>query len=451
MSVGTIRVREVKTHDRHIEILYGAGDYSFATKIFYHDVSFSQLKKLYSAQTVETVVAHIALFEGMKLCSLFPKTFDISAIAPYLLPQSLDLFYKIYSGVFAQHCYENRVNDYFGPEVVPNRDRLQVRQPDKIVGENDIILTGCGGGKDSAVMLKLMESASLPFASMQYSHTVYGKADFQHQLIDGVVKTVSPNATHQVSIYDDFADYPLFELYFPENSGIIAPETPVSIFESLPLMMQYGYRYFGLAHEKSANKGNLFSEFLGKEVNHQWGKGYEAETLLNTFIRDYLLSNFNYFSLLAPIYDIRIFKLLSKYPELLPKIHSCNIRKPWCKKCPKCAYVWLGTMAFCDRDRVDAVFQKNLFDDADLLPTFRQMMGLESQTPFECIGEIEETRLMLKRCREKGLQGKAIAVFEKEVLSQDIDWNALEQQYDRVYSQEHAIPQEIFKAIESLL
>jgi hypothetical protein len=53
---------------------------------------------------------------------------------------------------------------------------------------------------------------------------------------------------------------------------------------------------------------------------------------------------------------------------------------------------------------------------------------------------------------EKGLSGKAMEVFEREVLGdRTIDWQQLEQKYDRVYEKEHAIPEEIFRAIANLL
>ncbi|WP_293106701.1 hypothetical protein [Moorena sp. SIOASIH] len=207
-----------------------------------------------------------------------------------------------------------------------------------------------------------------------------------------------------------------------------------------------------LAHEKSANTGNLFWEKLGKEVNHQWGKGYEAEKELNEFIQANLLSNFSYFGILQPIYDFRIFKNIAKYPEVLPKIHSCNIQKPWCKKCPKCDYVWLGLMAVFEPGSVDAVFGSNLFDDDDLLPIFREMIGLAEHTPFECIGEIDESRLAMKKCLEKGLSGKALEMFKHEVLGDSsIAWQQLEQKYDRVYDTEHAIPDWIFSKIRGQL
>lgn len=447
MKIECLKIENLKIHEHHLSVRYSVDEFEFSTKVFYQGVYFSVLKQKYTEQFINRIAAYIALFEGMKLCSLFPKTYDISRIVAYLETQALELFVKIYQGVFGQHWYENQVTDYQQPEIIYSQP-LGESTLGKILGDNSTILTGCGGGKDSIVAIKILEEANLPFATMQYSHSVYGKADLQHNLISEVVTETHPVKTHRISIIDDFLDFPLFPLYFSENSGITAPETPVSIFESLPLMLYEGYKSLSLANEKSANTGNLFWDELGKEVNHQWGKGLEAEQMLNAFIQNHLLSNFTYFGILQPVYDFRIFKKLSHYPGFLPKIHSCNIKKPWCKKCPKCAYIWLGLMSRFDPIAVDRVFGVNLFDDPDLLMIFRQMIGLEEHTPFECIGEIDESRLAMKQCLAKGLFGKALDLFEREVLSDSsIDWEKLEEKYDKVYTQDHSIPNEIFQKI----
>jgi hypothetical protein len=451
-KIELIKIDDLTIYEHHLEIIYSADKFKFCTKIFYHDVSFSRLKIKYSQQVIERIAAHIVLFEGMKLCSLFPKYYDISVIAQHLEKPVLDLFSKIYQGVFAQHWYENNVTDYLQPEIIYPQANLGISNPVPICGDNHTILVGCGGGKDSILAMKILQEANIPFVSMQYSHSVYGQAEVQHDLISGVLEHVKPVKSHKISIYDDFIDFPFLQLYFPENSGITVPETPVSIFESLFLMLAGGYNYLCLAHEKSANTGNFFWEERGIEVNHQWGKGFVAEQILDQFIRENLLANFKYFSILQPIYDFRIFQNFSKYPELLPKIHSCNIQKPWCKKCPKCAYAWLGLMAFFQPNIVDAVFQSNLFDDEDLLPTYREMVGLSKHTPFECIGEIDESRLMMKRCLERGLSGKALNMFAQEVLTDmTIDWQTIEQKYNFLYVKEHDIPDWLFAQIEEKL
>ncbi|MEM8637280.1 MAG: hypothetical protein AAGG51_00480 [Cyanobacteria bacterium P01_G01_bin.54] len=447
-----VQIQHLAIHTHHLEIGYQVDQFRFSTQVYYHDVSFEALASQYSPETVDRLAAHIALFEGMKFCSLFPQTYDVGLIAKHLPPPALDLFGYIYQGVFKQHWYENDVVDYRGPKILYSEAILGDSQPVTIASDRPTVLAPCGGGKDSAFALKMLAAAEVPFAAMQYSHSVYGKADFQHDLIAPVVEATYPLAHHKLSIIDDFLDFPFFELYFSGNSGITAPETPVSIFEALPIMLFHGYPHLGLAHEKSANTGNFIWEKIGQEVNHQWGKGYAAEQAMNQFIQAHLLTNFSYFSLLQPIYDFRIFRNLVRYPELLPKIHSCNIQKPWCKKCPKCAYVWLGLMSVFEPELVNAVFGSNLFDDPDLLPTFREMIGLAEHTPFECIGEIDESRLAMKTCLEKGLSGQALTMFEQEVLSdRTIDWQALEQKYNTVYRDEHSIPDWIFDKIQSQL
>ena len=137
----------------------------------------------------------------MKLCSLFPKYYDISIIAESLEPPVLDLFATIYQGVFGQHWYENNVTNYQQPEIIYSQN-LGVSQPTAILGDNHTILVGCGGGKDSILAMKMLEIGGIPFASMQYSHSIYGKADFQHDLISQVLEGVKPVNKHQISIYD---------------------------------------------------------------------------------------------------------------------------------------------------------------------------------------------------------------------------------------------------------
>jgi hypothetical protein len=452
-GVTQIAIQHLAVHDHHLEIGYSADQFRFATQVFYHDVSLHGLRSRYPQTLIDTLTAHIALFEGMKLCSLFPATYDVSPIAEHLYPETLDLFAQIYAGVFAQHWYENRVTNYRGPELIfpgktLGKSTAIAINSDLDSGHLPTILTGCGGGKDSVLAMKLLESAEIPFATLQYSHSIYGKADTQHQLIADVLTCTKPTQSHRISIYDNFLDNPFFPLYFPKNSGITAPETPVSVFESLLLALQWNYRYLNLSHEKSANKGNLFWEAIGQEVNHQWGKSFEAETLLNQFIQTHFINNFTYFSLLQPLYDLRIFASLSRYPEVVPKIHSCNIQKPWCKKCPKCAYVWLGLMAVFPTHLVDSVFQSNLFDDPDLSLIFRQMIGLEAHTPFECIGEVDESRLNMKRCLEKGMTGTALEVFKTEVLSdEEIDWGAIATKYNHVYTEPCGIPDWVMQRV----
>jgi len=121
-------------------------------------------------------------------------------------------------------------------------------------------------------------------------------------------------------------------------------------------------------------------------------------------------------------------------------------------KCSKCAYVWLNFIARFPKTKVDAVFHTNLFNDPALLQYWRELMGLTEHNAWECVGEIHETRLAMKMCVEKGLEGKALDIFKENVLNKlDIDWDGLVAKYDRVYDTDHNIPPHIFKRIQPFL
>lgn len=135
MKISVIKIDSLTIHEHHLEIIYSADKFQFSTKIFYHDVSFSGLMQKYSQPFIQRIVSHIALFEGMKLCSLFPEYYDISVIAEYLEPAVLDLFVQIYQGVFGQHWYENNITNYQQPEIITSQ-KLGVSQPAEILGNH---------------------------------------------------------------------------------------------------------------------------------------------------------------------------------------------------------------------------------------------------------------------------------------------------------------------------
>ena len=234
-SIQSVRLESVKIHRHHLRFCYSVDAFEFAASIYYEGICFDRLKQLYSQELLFRVVAHIALFESMKFCSLFPEAVDLSLISHALSPASLQLYIQIYQGVFKQCWYENRVSTYRQPRLIVDQQPTE-SPPAQIGGSTDTILVACGGGKDSFVAMKILSEAGMDFALMQYSHSVYGQAEHQHQLIANVIACVNPHRQHRISIIDDFMQFPFVSQYFPDHAGLIAPETPVSVFESLPLI-----------------------------------------------------------------------------------------------------------------------------------------------------------------------------------------------------------------------
>jgi hypothetical protein len=79
-------------------------------------------------------------------------------------------------------------------------------------------------------------------------------------------------------------------------------------------------------------------------------------------------------------------------------------------------------MAYLPAEVAEGVFRGlgNLLDAPENRLAFRQMLGLEAHTPFECIGQIDEVRLAFELCRRKGVRGAAMEVFEREVPPVDV-------------------------------
>jgi hypothetical protein len=119
------------------------------------------------------------------------------------------------------------------------------------------------------------------------------------------------------------------------------------VFESLVFVINYGYIAFTLGNERSADTAQAeWSELDGdRQINHQWLKSGHAQELLRDFLTENLVRTFDVFSMLKPIYDYRIYRAISKFPAILADIHSCNVQKPWCKRCAKCLYVWVNLCA----------------------------------------------------------------------------------------------------------
>lgn len=420
-DTGTLSIESFGRGRDELAFSFKIGGLRFSTTYWYGDVDLPALEERYGLAEMERIYFHIGAFEVNKLASLRPARFDAGPFCHLVTPAFKKLWWNVFIKVWAQWRYENDLPDYHGPEILADGAASEA-QPVHLTHGPVELLAFCGGGKDSLVAMNMLTRAGIGFSSFAYSHSIYGTAERQHALISNLLDHCSPSKRHRQWVFDDFLDSPVVALH-PEFQvrSMLAAETPSSLFGALPVMLQHGYRYIALAHERSADVGNLIWSKTGEDVNHQWGKSLEAECLLNRYIQSELISNISYFSVLKPIYDVLIFNMLRDSLTAVPDTHSCNISKPWCGQCPKCAYVWLNYMAYLPVDLVNSMFGANLFDVEANQLFFRQMLGLEDHTPFECIGEVTEARLAFELCRLKGLTGRAMTTFAREVPAVDIE------------------------------
>ncbi len=408
----TIYLENISVAAHLLSITYRFESYRFEVGIWY-DIDLKLVEQRYSKELLDNIYFHIAAFEINKLTSLKPSYVDFGKYAHFVNQDFWELWQTVQHKVWAQWRYEHNLPEY--KIKLANPIVQSVSKATEIIKGEIEVLSFFGGGKDSLVAARLLERSKIPYSSFVYAHSVYGKSEKQLQIIEKLLEKLSSQKVHKQYVFDSFVDSPILNME-PQLGieSITCAETPSSIFACLPIVLSEGYQYIALGHEHSANVGNLVWDKTGEEINHQWGKSFEAEQLLNHYIQTQLLGNFAYFSLLQPINDVLIFQLLSGDPQLIPFAHSCNIEKPWCKRCPKCAYVWLNYMAYLPFDLVNNIFDNvNLLDLPENQTAFQQMLGFGEHTPFECIGQIEECRLALHICYLKGLRGKAMCWHEK--------------------------------------
>lgn len=405
----TLWLDEIVRSRNQVSLIYGVDDLRFCTSYWYEDVVLDALEVRFGAPYLRKLLFHLLAFEANKAVSLKPERLDPGPYADLVTPAFAELWRTVVRNVWGQWRYENDLPGYAGPHVEVAGDGA----PGPVAHEvGDVpVLSFCGGGKDSLVAGRMLEAAGIPYASFAYSSSVYGAADKQHRLLDGLVDRLKVARRHRQWIFDDFLDAPVLRLR-PDLGvrTLTAAETPSSVFAGLPVALANGYELLGVAHERSADFGNLV--WHGEEINHQWGKSLAAERLLQHYVHAELATTVTYASLFKPLGDVAIFAALRGMTDAVPATHSCNVDKPWCERCAKCAYVWINYMAFLPVELVEGMFRTNLLDTPGNEVHFRELLGLAEHTPFECVGRVDEARIAFALARRKGVTGRAMALLD---------------------------------------
>ena len=399
---------------------YALGTLALHKVYSYQDVDFMELETQFGCECMQRLYFHIAAMEALPLASLRPTAISFGEFARFATEAFESLWRTELTHCGRQWRFENCLPDFRGPRFADpfaHADHQRIVVPTAEIES----VSFNGGGKDSLVAAQLLAGGDIRFATYAYSYPEYGRADGQHRLIDRLVECTASLRHHRLKISDNFAEAGLQKMLAARGiRGMICAESPISIFGVLPVALQHGYRHLILAHERSADEANLCWPGTGEEINHQWGKSLAAERLVNSYLQSELISNVSCFSILKPVYDVLIFNLLRQEPLSVVRTHSCNIRKPWCGQCAKCAYVWLNFMAYLPCQLVREMFPGNLFDHPATQSVFRQLLGIEAHKPFECVGEVDESRLAFELCRAKGLSGAAMDAYRNSVPPADV-------------------------------
>jgi hypothetical protein len=306
--------------------------------------------------------------------------------------------------------------------------------------DGERVLVPFGGGKDSVVTAELLRDAGVPVTLLRMN---------AHPAIDRLAEAMGlPLLTVQRTI-----DPQLLEL---NKKGALNGHVPITAYMhalSFIVALLTGHRAVAFSDERSANVGSVI--FRGKEINHQWSKGLEFERMFQSLIASHITPDLPVFSLLRPWSELMIVRRFAELPQYHGLATSCNgnwklqdaRRKTqaheglWCGKCPKCAFVFAMLAAWILVEDATAIVGNNCFADASLLPTYRELLGIEGMKPLECVGTPEETRaaFLLAHRRGDAADAPAMQMFVDDVLPQIVDGETLlEETLSPV--PDHAIP-----------
>lgn len=249
-------------------------------------------------------------------------------------------------------------------------------------------LTPVGGGKDSVVSLELLKDKDI------ITYTVNG---------NDTTRAVIDVCNHKTGDY--VASRRLDRRMLDLNAqGYLNGHTPFSAivaFSSVIAAYILGRKYITLSNESSANETTVRDSF----VNHQYSKSYEFECDFNGYMRGITDSDIRYFSMLRPLSEMQIAALFAGYRQYHKVFRSCNAGSKqgiWCCNCPKCLFVYIILSPFLSEEALGDIFGEKLLDKESLDKDFRELIGIDENKPFECVGTRREVASAMKCYRTHG-------------------------------------------------
>ena len=338
-------------------------------------------------EQVESLAFHIGMVELVSYWKLAcPKTI---VVKPFNLKLCQKKWWRhLYYQGLGEFRYLNGIDcteqDFLKIESGTDRDFKAVRVP---LEEKTLIPVG--GGKDSVVTLECLRNAMpvIPLILNPRGATV--------SCIEAAGYTLD-----DVAVISRTLDPTMLRL---NNEGYLNGHTPFSAllaFLTLLISAGTGSKYIALSNESSANESTV----PGTDINHQYSKSIEFERDFRNYVKQHLSEEIQYFSFLRPLNEMQIASLFSQCTAYHGVFRSCNAGSKtdsWCGKCPKCLFTWLILSPFLSRERLTAIFGKNLMKDPELRPIFEELNGTSAVKPFECVGTVEEVRACVDHMKDR--------------------------------------------------
>ena len=379
----------IQTNRKEIHFNFKCRDLNFTEKIF--------LPK--QVPDVANPVLLAKAFENLHLIlgiSYYKMHCSKKIAVPYSLTHEQAQFWNtVYTKGLGEFFYKNKI-DFRNLIDFPylNKPSIQPRQLDK--AKKNRFLVGIGGGKDSIVAIELLKK--------------------ENKQIDGLIletgtSLIQQNVAKVAEINYLVIKRRLDEKLLKYSKNVFNGHVPFSAifaFVALLISVIYDYSFIVTANEKSSSFGNI--NYLGNEINHQWSKSEEFENLFKEYVRKFITTNVNYYSILRKYSELEITQMFVKFDKYFPVFSSCNknfrisqkSERRWCGVCPKCAFVFIMLSSQLPKEKVIFIFDKNMLNDKNLTALYIDLIGKGSMKPFECVGTFEESQQALKIIINRG-------------------------------------------------
>lgn len=371
-------------------------------------------------ELMRNIVFHIGMVE---LISYWKLTCSPKIIVkPKKMNEDMIRWWKeLYFNGLGEFFYLNEIDAKIDTFVEIESDSISELSHSVIDFEcNDSYLVPIGGGKDSVVTLSLLRDAGYdvkPFIINPRGATIE------------CVKAAG-YSMEEVLVVERRLDPLMLKL---NAEGFLNGHTPFSAllaFVSLLAATITGRLNIALSNESSANESTV----KDTEVNHQYSKSYKFESDFRGYVDKYISSDFNYFSFLRPLSELKIASLFAKRKEFYPVFKSCNVGSKddvWCCNCPKCLFVYTILSPFIPTAELIKIFGEEMFNKESMLPYLDELMGKSDVKPFECVGTVDEVRAALFKAIER-YEDKPLPLLLNYFKNSELYNNSLSEQFDKI-------------------
>ena len=376
----TFYQQEVRVEDGVLNMTF---HFSLDDQYYFHPTMSIPSRPFYHWEAVpmaqlESLAFHIGMVELVSYWKLAcPKTI---VVKPFDLKLCQKKWWRhLYYQGLGEFRYLNGIDcsehDFLKIESGTDRDFSRVE-----VTHCEAALVPVGGGKDSVVTLECLREAMpvIPLILNPRGATIHCVEAAGYTMDD-------------VAVVNRTLDPTMLRL---NNEGFLNGHTPFSAllaFLTLLVSAGTGAHYIALSNESSANESTV----PGTDINHQYSKSIAFEKDFRDYVRQHLSAEIQYFSFLRPLNELQIASLFSRCTAYHEVFRSCNAGSKtdsWCGQCPKCLFTWIILSPFLSKERLTAIFGKDLSMDPALRPIFEELNGTSAVKPFECVGTVEEVR-----------------------------------------------------------